>query len=323
VLLDCAQCGAPLDVQENDWLATCGYCQHSQSVRRNIQKRPDDWRQTPSNWLPPAHWTPPPQVPAASVPLTYNPTAARRKSSGIVLAAVMLALIIAGATTAVVFGVRGGAHASSDGLPIDHGAQAWDGSTTLRCEGSITLQAVEVVARATPAIQLGSGCNLIIEGSTITANQLFSGPGSNGTVVIRNSKLTLTRGLRTDGNRNISINGSTLVMKPTAGTALFEMTGNGQIILQGTEVHLAVPRGEVIVGRCAGNGCLSLSKSSLKVLSGDGPIVLLETKGNGVGLLSDVQLEAGGRPLLMRCSRKPALTRVELHGSKLSGPGAN
>ncbi len=68
MLLECKNCGAPLDVG-NQINAKCGYCKASSVVKtmRSLAM------QTPPGWQPPPQWTPPAHVPADSNQvLTYT-----------------------------------------------------------------------------------------------------------------------------------------------------------------------------------------------------------------------------------------------------------
>lgn len=89
VLLQCAHCGAPLDVREGSAIVKCGYCGFKTQRTRLVMLA----HQTPPGFAPPQVWRPPPHVAAASnVELKYAPRAAT--SVGCVAAGVVaLALI--------------------------------------------------------------------------------------------------------------------------------------------------------------------------------------------------------------------------------------
>lgn len=62
MLVECNNCGAPLDVAPRDQLVTCRYCDRTNRVRSlktTAMRTPDDWR-------PPPTWRPPPDVPEPS-----------------------------------------------------------------------------------------------------------------------------------------------------------------------------------------------------------------------------------------------------------------
>ncbi len=68
MLIECSNCGAPLDVEASSTLARCRYCGRTQQLKNARTAAPH----TPANWQPPLQWTPPPQYAAPSVPLRYN-----------------------------------------------------------------------------------------------------------------------------------------------------------------------------------------------------------------------------------------------------------
>lgn len=89
MLLQCAHCGAPLDVREGAAIVKCGYCGFKTQRTRLVMLA----QQTPAGFAPPQVWRPPPHVAAASnVELKYAATSA--SSVGCIIAGVVaLALI--------------------------------------------------------------------------------------------------------------------------------------------------------------------------------------------------------------------------------------
>ncbi len=62
MLVECTNCGAPLDVKPDDRVVTCRYCDRTNRVRsmRTVAM------ETPKTWAPPPAWRPPENVPAKS-----------------------------------------------------------------------------------------------------------------------------------------------------------------------------------------------------------------------------------------------------------------
>ena len=108
MIIECKECGAPLDVEQHASLARCQYCGRTQRVRTARTQYPV----TPPNWNPPPQWTPPPHFPARSVPLRYD----AGKKVGTIIAVIVIAttlvplLIVGGVMFAV---VSGGTRSSS------------------------------------------------------------------------------------------------------------------------------------------------------------------------------------------------------------------
>ena len=117
MIIECKECGAPLDVEQHATLARCHYCGRTQRVRSARTQYPV----TPPNWNPPPQWTPPPHFPARSVPLRYDAS----KKVGTIIAIIVVAttvvpLLIVGG---VVFAIVGaGSRSSSAPSPPHRGA---------------------------------------------------------------------------------------------------------------------------------------------------------------------------------------------------------
>lgn len=105
MLLECNNCGAPLDVDGQPDVVKCGYCGASASLAhlRTLAAR------TPPDWQRPKSWTPPKHVPADSSH-TYRYRGGRK---GFVPLAVAGAALLAFAGLGLLVGAR------SDGLPTD------------------------------------------------------------------------------------------------------------------------------------------------------------------------------------------------------------
>lgn len=320
MLLDCKQCGAPLDVEQSAFLATCAYCKHTQTVRKSIYKRPTDWRQTPPNWLPPEQWTPPANARQPSVPLSYQPARAQRKSSLVrllVLGAVVVATAGAGAGAWMYTSRAGSGSATGDVVTIDGPpGESWDGRSALRCDGPTTVSGRRVVAVTSPAVAVGPGCRLTITNAQIEADQLLAGDVA---VTIANSELVLKRGLATSSN-DIVVRGSTLTFDTKGGEPLLSTSGNGTITIDNTNV-VAVPSGggELVIARSTGNGDPTFRNATVRVQGAASPIVLFDTGGNGTGTFDNSTIDAGGEPVTLRTVRPATVSNATLNGSQLVG----
>ncbi len=107
MLIECSNCGAPLDVKDRDTLARCCYCGKTQRVRTARTTM----QHTPANWQPPPQWVPPPQYPAQSVPLRFDPSKTVRKV--VVLIAVISIVTGIVPIACVVFFIAGAAVSST------------------------------------------------------------------------------------------------------------------------------------------------------------------------------------------------------------------
>lgn len=84
MLVECKQCGAPLDVSATASIVQCSYCGAQNRVRsmRTLAE------QAPAGWVPPAQWTPP----QARAPLPYR--APPKETSYHTLILVIVAVVV-------------------------------------------------------------------------------------------------------------------------------------------------------------------------------------------------------------------------------------
>ncbi|HJL14295.1 MAG TPA: hypothetical protein RMH99_01495 [Sandaracinaceae bacterium LLY-WYZ-13_1] len=78
MIVECRNCGAPLEVERGHAFAQCSYCGRTNKVKsaRTLMA------ERPASWQPPPTWTPPAHVPAPSdQPLPRSPTPASAKPS--------------------------------------------------------------------------------------------------------------------------------------------------------------------------------------------------------------------------------------------------
>ncbi len=90
MLVECKNCGAPLDVTPGARQIKCGYCRLTSPARsmRTLAA------QAPADWQPPPVWTPPAQAPQPSVALHYTATTAQGGGGSVALVVVGLAVMV-------------------------------------------------------------------------------------------------------------------------------------------------------------------------------------------------------------------------------------
>lgn len=93
MIVECKNCGAPLDVDGQSRFVRCSYCQKTNRVRtmRTLHF------ERPQGWVPPPTWTPPPAADVPSVPLPRRQAPPPRRASIwmlVVLALIPLALTV-------------------------------------------------------------------------------------------------------------------------------------------------------------------------------------------------------------------------------------
>jgi hypothetical protein len=188
---------------------------------------------TPAGWSAPQQWQAPAQFPMQSRVLVYHaaPAAAVASSAmgcGNAIVGIVIALVMLGVTSAIVF-------ATSPGLLTQFGIGGWDGTSPFSCGGNDTARIEDVTANLPnqTAITADQNCDLEIENSRITAWQGIRADG-NRRIVIRNSTIIATGpGLVINGNREVELINSTVV----AGEIGINAGGNVEVVVQGGRVQ--------------------------------------------------------------------------------------
>jgi hypothetical protein len=193
MILECSHCGAPLDVGSASGFTKCNYCGRT-SRTRNLKTQ---HAVTPQGWAPPPQWLPPPQYTVHVVqPMPY-----RKVSSAvgcIVLATVLipLILVIAGAVLAFTLRPKGAPPSLPAETPAEETAEAWDGTSTLRCDGSekIKVSGIHMTAPIAEVIVADGSCSVVIEDSTLKGETIVRAD-SNTKVIIRRGSIEAGRKL--------------------------------------------------------------------------------------------------------------------------------
>jgi len=195
MLIDCKNCGAPLDVPERGWFTTCGYCRTTQRVA----KPPQGIYNTPPDWRAPQTWTPPPRVPANTAqPLQFNPYAAKKKTRSLVGLVIFL---VAGAPLVVIFGVvivAVAAVGTSNRTRSDSSAQTtpvedWDGKKTFVCSGfdKPVLEDLDLEVTADPPFRFEGHCKLRIVDAKLRLKHWFEPGNQFNQITLVDSELTV------------------------------------------------------------------------------------------------------------------------------------
>lgn len=161
MIVECDNCGAPLDVKDAQRFAKCGYCQATSRIKslRTMAM------ETPAGWEPPKEWMPPPHRRAAATattaaPLTFkpDPTATTTSSGGGLNAGcvtVVLALCVGGGA-AVYFLQKGGSGVLPFGINVN--APPTMGVFDPGPAPQLAVARPGHVSGTYPASMLGSGC---------------------------------------------------------------------------------------------------------------------------------------------------------------------
>ncbi len=314
MLIECSNCGAPLDAKPGAQKVKCTYCrQTSQLAQTRVVTS-----STPQNWQPPQQWTPPPQFRMPSVPMRYNPARAARSTTAFVL-------IITAVTTLLPL-------ALAFGPQLKGMFWSWDGKEALECGGNdrVTIEGEKVKAKASPAIVVSGNCQLKIINSTISAKRLLEVRG-NGNVTIERSKLTATgpQGMLVESNGTVQLEKSSLRVKPSGSRAKvvgIAADGNRNVELIGSTLELfpAYAGGAVLALQVGGNKHVTFKDSRI-VFAGPpkpGALQLLQATGNGRLELEGGSVAAGKRKLKVDSSRPVTIQGTAIDGKlQVTGRG--
>lgn len=276
MLVECSNCGAPLDVKQGARTAKCGYCGRTNQVRsaRTLAM------QAPQGWQPPQTWTPPQQFPAESVPLQYTPQQARGARTlvfvivGVVLViglipAIVVPMVISSTTESIERTVTfqgGGQNVPQPNaphipnMPNVNVGMGGGGVTNqpIECQGS------GMVVRTNENIQVSGGhavlatgsctvrlINCSLRGGGITVSDQAEVEMTNGSVGATDSSLTASGssrvrlvnveasgGVVASGNANVTLLNGSL---SSQGKAI-DATGGARVSTQNTHVTGSVAR---------------------------------------------------------------------------------
>ncbi len=212
MLIECQNCGAPLDVRPRDKIVSCRYCKRQNRVNqtRTIAQ------QTPQGWQPPQRWVPPQHFPAPSVEIQFDSSgvASGARTGCIVGLAMMIVLI--GAAVAMFVIMADGSSSSGGGLSGLSGltgAAGWDGKSTLQCGTNESLTIENKVANVPngPVVQADTNCKLTIINSKLSGQTGIAGD-MNLTVTMRQSSISATQtGISTRMNSKIFVRDNSTV----------------------------------------------------------------------------------------------------------------
>lgn len=226
MIVQCSNCGAPLDVLGSETHVQCKYCGLSNQVRKMKTLHAI----TPVGWTAPPTWTPqaPPQVyyPPVYPQVVAAPAAAAGTSMvGCAIAGVVVLMVAAGVMVPLM----------QSGV-ISAPWNSWDGTGPFRCGGndSVRISGVTANLPRDTAITVEANCELEIVDSNITAWQGIEA-GGNRRVVIRNSTIRATgTGIRADGNKHIELINSTVIASGGPGV---EASGIAHVLVEGGRVE--------------------------------------------------------------------------------------
>jgi hypothetical protein len=231
MLLECHNCGAPLDVSDSAKRARCNYC----GTAAPSEKFNRVAEQTPEGWVPPEKWTPPAHSQLAGQSLAYRPIRVIGRLVWLAISFGTLA-IVGGAVWRVLAAVNQATNAALS-----------SGPQSAELQGAISKAIGAVTQQINAAAQTGSGegtevvgdgpvsCNGV-DSITITGKTLQA-EGSTATVTATGNCRVKIVGSRLSGgtaivardNARVSVQGGTL----TGARAAVTLSGNAALVVSG------------------------------------------------------------------------------------------
>jgi LSD1 subclass zinc finger protein len=204
MLLECQNCGAPLDVAEGASSVRCNYCRQKTAVARSRTVA----MQTPEGWAPPPQWTPHAESSLAKEPLAYRPVAAVRAVvrwlafSGVATVAIggFIAWRVVGAVSSATGGVSGLVQSDKVQGAIQQAMAAVNAANAaaqqltagetvpLHCAGNddVTITGKNLVLPSGSPVVASGNCTLRLIGCTVS--------GATAIIARNNSKVTIQGG---------------------------------------------------------------------------------------------------------------------------------
>ncbi|NUO51918.1 MAG: hypothetical protein HOV80_23965 [Polyangiaceae bacterium] len=223
MILECSHCGAPLDVGSASGFTKCNYCGRT-SRTRNLKTQ---HAVTPQGWAPPPQWLPPPQYTIH----VYQPMPYKKGSSA--AGCIALAILLIPVTIAVGGGVWAAAQAkrvpsrTPAETPAEAETEAWDGTSTLRCDGSekIKVSGIHMSAPLAEVVVADGSCSVVIEDSTLKGDTV----------------------IRVDGSAKVMIRRGSI----DAGRKLAELSSNTKLEIEDAKISIGSASAEEVTGVAA------------------------------------------------------------------------
>jgi hypothetical protein len=184
MLLECENCGAPLDVSERQTIAKCNYCRVKNRVGHARTLAPV----TPPGWTPPAAWI---HASAAGAPMPYR----KRSVWDGRFAAMIVGIMMVFATPLPfmlprLLGDWERKQASdSNRSKAQERPRAWDGRSTITCLEPVTTIRHATVDFGDHAIARIDGCDLRIVSSKLSGRRGILCAASSGSLTIVDSEI--------------------------------------------------------------------------------------------------------------------------------------
>ena len=246
MLIECGECGAPLDADSGSVVVKCGYCGRSNRVAKTRTLA----AVTPQDWRPPQVWVA--HLGGVERQLALQQRSRQRAGRGLVVGLLIASVTMVALVGGFVFAMlqpsgpgvlpSGGQPGSPIAFPDMPGMPSvpvpglgglggWSGAQPFRCGGNeeVSLVGVNATLPDQVAITVSGNCRLTLTGANITAAEAIVAEG-NGEVRVMGSTLRTTgTAIRLSGNKRLQLTGSTI----EAGGLAIEARDNAEVSMLG------------------------------------------------------------------------------------------
>jgi hypothetical protein len=276
MLIECDNCGAPLDVTGDAATSRCHYCGKTSEVKRLKTVATE----TPEGWVPPKAWTPPEHTSLPREPLLYRPmraigrivsfwltfggivvvglvgwrvSTAVQQAANAPLAALQQSQEVQNAVKTAVGALENQINAAArapgggtgvplvcsgnDAVTVTAKDLSAPGGTPIQAAGNCTLRLVNCTASGAVAIDVAGNARVTIEGGTFTATRAAITLAGNGFV-------DATAGARFSGEPAVNVSGNATARFREASLAgrriAIETSGNASVEAAGATIQGAI-----------------------------------------------------------------------------------
>ncbi|MFW5920756.1 MAG: hypothetical protein ACOCUS_02860 [Polyangiales bacterium] len=257
MLVECNNCGAPLDVADNARVTKCAYCGRSNQVRslRTVAQ------QRPEGWQPPPQWTPPQHFPQQSVPLQYHAGASgygrRYMVTGMVAfgvigvaASIIIPLLAAtgSSTSSTAAGVASGEADATAPITCGDGERItrtnetlrFDGPRAVVARGDCEVRLLNCEIEAPDGFEADDDARIEMINGRLDADGLAVRASGDAFVQLTNVSAKGNPGVWTTDDARVKLLNGQLDAEPPA----IDATGRSEVTVQNTRVFGSLERDE-------------------------------------------------------------------------------
>lgn len=230
MLIECKNCGAPLDVSPQRSISKCQYC----GIKNRIRETKTLAQVTPPQWQPPPVWQSPSQF-GPPQQYAYHHRSPVGAIIAVGMALVVLSVVVVAIVVASDASTKSG-HAKPHTAAPRHDAKQqpkWDGKSTIDCKGrsQMTVKGVDIDFGDDDIAYISNDCALEIVDSKLRGKTGLSFAGFHGKLEVTDSEITVAEGTAIHGFGTVTVAGSKI-----AGERGIAINMNGKVTVIKSEI---------------------------------------------------------------------------------------